>query len=310
MSKQMQGNLMLLVTALIWGLSFTAQRKGMEYIGPFTYNSIRFLIGAAVLVPVFKLMDARRAANPDIHPSREEQNRQQHHLRVGGLLCGLALFAGSTLQQLGILYTTAGKSAFITAFYMVLVPVFSVFLGRRIRPVIWLCVVIAVTGMWLLTMRGGLSMGRGELLTLICSLGYAAQILLIDKYSPLVDGVRLSAIQFAVTGLGSIPLMVLFETPHWSQIVSCTVPILYGGIGVCGVAFTFQVLAQKYAEPTVASLIMCLESVFGAIFGALILHETMRPRELCGCIILFAAIILSQLPDEKLPPVLRQRRRT
>ncbi len=212
-------------------------------------------------------------------------------------MCGVTLFIGTSFQQMGIVYTTAGKSGFITAFYMVLVPLLSVFLGKRIRPIIWLCVAMSLTGLAMLTMKDGFSIGKGEWLTLLSAFGYALQILAIARWSPVLDGVRLSSLQFLWAGVFSIPFMLLTETIHPPAIAACWLPLLYSGVLTCGIAFTFQVIAQRYTEPTVASLIMCLESVFSAIFGALILHELLAPRELAGCAIMFAAILLSQIPE-------------
>lgn len=285
---------MLLLTALIWGSSFVAQRAGMEYIGPFTFNGIRSLIGGLVLIPVIFLFSKEKNAEL----TEAEKKAGKKTLLLGGILCGIVLFAASSLQQIGMVYTTAGKAGFITALYIVLVPILGVFIRKKVKPIVWLCVILAVAGLYLLCMTDGLSLGRGDLLVLLCAFAFSIHILVIDYFAPRTDGVALSCIQFFVCGILSLFPMFLAETPVWSAILDCWIPILYAGVLSCGVAYTLQILAQKHTDPTVASLLLSLESVFAAIAGAIILHEQLAPRELAGCVLMFAAIIIAQLPSK------------
>ncbi|HML36912.1 MAG TPA: DMT family transporter [Bacillota bacterium] len=315
MSKKLRGDLMLFTAALIWGASFVAQKAGMEYIGPFTFNVLRFLLGSAVLIPVIFLMDRLKKQNgesetaegaltsgtPQIETGLEVK-KDKKTLIAGGLSCGIALFIGGTLQQFGVMYTSAGKAGFITALYIVLVPLFGLFFRHKVRPVIWVCVVLAVIGLYLLCVKEGFSIAKGDLLVLACAFGFASHILIIDHFSPKTDGVRLSCLQFLTAGLLSLPGMLLFETVDWGNIVACAEPILYSAVLSCGAAYTLQILGQRDTEPAVASLLLSLESVFAVIAGIIILKEHISPRELLGCCIMFAAIILAQLPEKKEKP--------
>lgn len=294
MGKKLQGTMMLLLTALIWGSSFVAQRAGMEYIGPFTFNGIRSLIGGLVLIPVIFLFSKEKNAEL----TEAEKKAGKKTLLLGGILCGIVLFAASSLQQIGMVYTTAGKAGFITALYIVLVPILGVFIRKKVKPIVWLCVTLAVAGLYLLCMTDGLSLSQGDLLVLLCAFAFSIHILVIDYFSPKTDGVALSCIQFFVCGILSLFPMFLAETPVWSAILDCWIPILYAGVLSCGIAYTLQILAQKHTDPTVASLLLSLESVFAAIAGAIILHEQLAPRELAGCVLMFAAIIIAQLPSK------------
>lgn len=289
---------MLLLTAFIWGTAFVAQRKGMEYIGPFTFNGIRSFIGAVVLVPVILFIrNGARKKSPD-SPDALLSAGSKKNLLIGGLACGVLLFTASTLQQAGMVYTTSGKAGFITALYIVIVPILGLFVGKRVRPLIIICVIMAVAGLYLLTIKEGFSVNRGDLLILACAFFFSIHILVIDHFSPRTNAVALSGIQLFVTGLVSVPCMAVFETVDWSAVLDCAIPILYAGVMSCGVAYTMQIVAQKYTEPTVASLLLSLESVFAALAGAVILGEVLSGRELAGCIIMFVAIILAQLPEK------------
>ena len=294
--KKLRGNLMLTLTALIWGASFVAQSVGNELVGPFTFNAVRTLLGALTLLPVIALLDRLRGPQPA--RTVAEKRRAGKVLWLGGLCCGAALFAASTMQQVGISFTTAGKAGFITALYIVLVPILGIFLGKRAPRIVWLCVAVAVAGLFLLCVKENFSIGKGDLLVLCCALLFAVHILIIDHFSPLVDGVRMSCIQFLVAGLLGVPLMFWFETPTFSGILAAWVPICYSGILSCGVAYTLQIVAQKDTDPTIASLLLSLESVFAALSGWALLHETLTLRELLGCALVFAAIILAQLPPK------------
>lgn len=316
MSKKLKGNFMLLLTAMIWGSSFVAQRAGMDYIGPFTFNCLRCLLGGLVLMPVILLLSRFDRANADSDSEGKNTGNPEatddpvmetvapgkkidRTLVLGGVSCGLVLFAASSLQQIGLVYTTAGKAGFITALYIVIVPVLGIFIGKKIRPVIWLCVGLSIVGLYLLCMTGGFSVERGDLLVLLCALGFALHILVIDYFSPKTDGIKMSCIQFWVCGIVSLPFLFLTETVDWSNILNCWLPICYAGILSCGVAYTLQIVAQKNTEPTVASLLLSLESVFAVLAGILVLHEQITPRELMGCLIVFIAIIIAQLPSRE-----------
>lgn len=293
---------MLLLTALIWGSSFVAQRAGMEYIGPFTFNGIRSIIGGLVLIPVILLLSRSNAAdseNTEEELSAEEKKAGQKTLLLGGISCGIILFIASSLQQIGLVYTTAGKAGFITALYIVIVPILGVSIGKKVRPIVWFCVALSVVGLYLLCMDGRFSFSKGDFLILLCAFAFSVHILVIDHFSPKTDGVKMSCIQFFVCGAISLLPMAVFETPSWSAILECWFPILYAGAISCGVAYTLQIVAQKDTDPTIASLLLSLESVLAAISGVVILHEQMAPRELLGCVIMFAAIIIAQLPSRE-----------
>ena len=297
MSKKMKSNILLLLTAIIWGSAFVAQKSGMDYVEPFTFNGIRTFIGGLVLIPVIFFMEKK---NPPEEISREEKTKKNKELLIGGICCGLALFAASSLQQFGVSYTTAGKAGFITTLYVVFVPIISVLLRKKVRPIMWLCVAMGAVGLYLLCMTdASFRLTFGDTLVLLCAVAFAVHILTVDHFSPKMDGIKLSCIQFLTVGIVSMVCMFIFEHPDIHAILDCAVPILYAGMLSCGLGYTFQVVAQKHAEPTVASLLMSLESVFAVVFGALLLHETMSMRELSGCLIIFIAVIISQLPEKK-----------
>ena len=293
----MQSNILLLLTAIIWGSAFVAQKSGMDYVEPFTFNGIRTFIGGLVLIPVIFFMEKK---NPPEEISREEKTKKNKELLIGGICCGLALFAASSLQQFGVSYTTAGKAGFITTLYVVFVPIISVLLRKKVRPIMWLCVAMGAVGLYLLCMTdASFRLTFGDTLVLLCAVAFAVHILTVDHFSPKMDGIKLSCIQFLTVGIVSMVCMFIFEHPDIHAILDCAVPILYAGMLSCGLGYTFQVVAQKHAEPTVASLLMSLESVFAVVFGALLLHETMSMRELSGCLIIFIAVIISQLQEKK-----------
>lgn len=279
--------MLLLLTALIWGAAFVAQSAGMEQNGPFTFNTVRMILGGIVLIPCIALFDKMR------HVRLGWRNADKN-LWVGGCLCGVALFTGATLQQFGIQYTSAGKAGFITALYVIFVPLCRLFAGKRPGKLLWGSVALAAVGMYLLCMDGSLALSKGDVLVLLGAFGFTAHILIIDHFSQKVDGVRMSCIQFFVAGALSLVCMFLFETPSVPAILSAWAPILYAGLLSCGVAYTLQVVAQKDTDPTVASLILCLESVFAVLFGWLLLGETLSMKELLGCILMFVAIVLAQ----------------
>lgn len=288
--------LLLFLAAVIWGVAFVAQSVGMEYVGPFTFSCVRSIIGGLVLLPVIWFMNGKKKKTPC---TEEERQTARKNLLLGGTLCGLCLFAATNFQQFGILYTTAGKAGFITACYIVLVPVFSIFLGKKCARTVWLSVALAVAGLYLLCITGDLTIGRGDILVFVCALLFSIHILVIDHFSPLADGVKLSCIQFFVCGILSGVGMFLTEEPHLLDILAAWMPILYAGAMSCGVAYTLQIVGQKDMNPTVASLILSLESCVSVLAGWLLLGQALTGRELLGCAAMFIAIILAQLPERK-----------
>ncbi len=286
--KELRGSLLLLLTAMIWGAAFVAQSAGMDYIGPFTFNGLRMILGALVLLPF--ILVKRRGQAQAAQPVRERKP-----LILGGILCGVALFAGSTLQQIGIMGTTAGKAGFITAMYVVMVPVFALFLGHRQKWLLWVSVALSAVGMYFLCVSGSVSISRGDAMVFAGAVGFSVHILLIDHFSPQVDGIKLSCLQFFVSGALGVACMFLFEEPQLTQIFAAWLPLLYAGVLSCGLAYTLQILGQKDTDPTVASLILCLEAVFSVVFSWLLLGEVLTVRELFGCALIFAAILLAQL---------------
>lgn len=315
MKQQAKGTIYLLLTAFIWGSAFVAQKKGMDFIGPFTFNGIRSFIGTLVLIPViwFMVRAARAKAGaaaesspgesavsgPD--PDALSDPDSKRNLLIGGICCGIAMFSASSLQQIGMVYTSSGKAGFITALYIIIVPLLGILIGKKVRPILWLCVAMAVVGLYLLTMSGAITVNKGDILITACAFVFAAHILIIDHFSPRTNAVALSAVQLFVTGLLSLPCMIIFEDIDWSAVLDCWLPILYAGVLSCGVAYTLQVVAQKFTDPTVASLLLSLESVFAVLAGMVVLGEMMSGREFAGCVIMFSAIILAQLPEKKQP---------
>ena len=296
MNKRLQGTLILALAALVWGISFVSQSESMNFIEPNTFNGIRTLLGCISLLPVIYVIDMQKKKKGTFVPMTATQKKD---LLLGGILCGIFLCAASTIQTYGLKYTTAGKSGFITALYMIFVPIASVFLGKKIRPTVVVSILIALVGMYFLCIKkGSFQINKGDIYTLICSVIFTFHILVIDHFSAKVDGVRLSCMQFLMGGTLNTMLMFLIESPQLSLILKCTAPILYSGIMSCGVAYTFQIIGQKHAEPTVASLVMSLESVFAALAGWLLLSEAMNIREIVGCIMMFGAIVLVQLPEK------------
>lgn len=299
-------SLLLLLTATIWGSAFVAQSVGMDYVEPFTFTAVRNIIGAVVLVPCIGLLQKMRAKEElqggiegGTLDGVESQKQKRKTLLVGGVSCGVLLFVASNLQQFGIQYTTVGKAGFITAMYIVLVPILGIFLKKKVGLRVWSGVVIAVAGLYLLCMTdSGFSLQKGDVLVLICALAYAVHILVIDYFAPKVDGVKMSCIQFFVCGVLSAICMFLFESPDMTRILQAWAPILYAGVLSSGVAYTLQIVGQKGMNPTVASLILSLESVVSVIAGWVILGQALSMRELAGCGLMFAAIILVQLPTK------------
>ena len=289
MHKRIVGNLLLLLTAFIWGVTFVTQSLSMEYVGPFTFNAFRCFFGGSVLLPVIFMMKRRKEKQSPV---------QKKHTLVGGVLCGAFLFLGSSFQQIGIQYTTVQKASFISALYIILVPIFSLFSGRRPSSLGWAAVGISTAGLYLLCIREDLTINPGDAYIFVSAILYAGHILAVDRTIAHADGVSMSCIQFYVTALLSVGCMFLFEKPVLSDIKMAAGSMLYAGVMSNGVAYTLQIIAQKNTAPAVASLILSLESVFGALAGWLFLGERFSYREGAGMLLMFFAIIISQLPGK------------
>ncbi|MBE5941026.1 MAG: DMT family transporter [Lachnospiraceae bacterium] len=298
MTQNMKGNILLLLTAFIWGCAFVAQRTGMEYIGPLTFNGIRSIVGGVTLL-VFLFFRSRFLKNKTDVENSVRKNVSWKYTLLCGAVCGICLFAGTTLQQMGMVYTTAGKAGFITALYIILVPLLGLLLGKKIHAIVWFGVILAIVGLYLLCVGEDFTVNKGDMLVLLCSVAFTFHITFVDKVSQKIDGVVISCIQLFVCGLISLPGMLLTETIDLDLILQCAIPILYAGVLSCGVAYTLQIVAQKYTEPTVASMIMSLESVFALLSGMIILKEKISMLEMLGCVLMFIAIILAQLPEKK-----------
>ena len=300
---QVRNSFLLLLTAIIWGSAFVAQSVGMEHVEPFTFTFTRSIIGGVVLIPVIVLLRKTDSAAM----RRDSQGKDFAGIKgitkyewLGGICCGVALCAASNFQQIGMLHTTVGKAGFITALYVVIVPILGLFLRKRVPALIWFCVVLSVAGLYLLCMpKGAFSLAQGDVLVLICALLFSFHILIIDYFSPKGDGVVISCIQFFVCGILSGIIMLFVENPTFANIMDAKWSILYAGALSSGVAYTLQVVAQKGVNPTVASLILCLESVVAVLAGWIILGDKLTSRELAGCILMFVAIVLAQLPTPK-----------
>lgn len=292
---QLKGVLMLLITAMIWGAAFVAQSVGMESVGAFTFSAVRMFMAVCILLPVVLVRDKRikRALPPEKQELFRKRNRNT--LRYGAIL-GLVLFTAANLQQMAFNYAASGKIAFITALYIFFVPLLSLFLGKRMPLLTWVSVGMACVGMYFLCVNPQEpgKINTGDLLTLGSAVMNAIHILLIEKYVAEADGVKLSCVQFTVAATISAVAMFVFEKPTLTAIGDAIVPLLYAGVLSCGLAYTLQIIGQRYTDSTVASLLMCLESVFGALFGALLLGERLSGREILGCAVMFAAILLSQ----------------
>jgi len=304
-NQKLKGNLLLLFTAVVWGASFIAQSKGVEQVSPVAFIGIRSLLGSAVLLPVIFFLDRRRKKK-----GREVMGWNKP-LWLGGILCGLFLCAATTLQTMGMVETSPGKAGFITALYMVIIPLCQIFRGRKPSPAALVSVLLAVGGMYLMCIGGSFTLNRGDLLIFACAFFFAGHILVIDHFSPMVDGIKLSCVQFFVCGLINTCWMLLFEEVTLGPILQSWMSIGYAGVFSCGVAYTLQIVGQKYTDPTSASIIMSLESVFATLFTVLcvalgwdLTGGQLTLKELCGCALMFGAILLVQLPD------LRQKKNT
>ncbi len=291
MKNRLRGSLALLIGTVIWGSAFIAQSVGMDYIGPFTFQTMRSVLAVPFLILVVFVMER--------NPKDTVKKWLQPQLWKAGLPCGIALFVAAGLQQMGIVHTSAGKAGFITAMYIVLVPILGLFLKKKPPFTAWISVCLAVVGLYLLSCVGVSQVNIGDLYLLGCAFGYAVQITIVDRMSGGMDGLRLNCVQSLICGILSGAVMLITEEPVLSNILACWIPLVYAGIFSLGIAFSLQIVGQKYLEPTPASLIMSLESVFAVLFGWLLLNERMTNYEIIGCILMFTAVIISQIPVKK-----------
>ena len=308
MNHNLKYNFLLMLAALIWGSAFVAQSVGMDYLGPFSFNCVRSFMGSLVLLPVIWFMDRQKKETAEHDGQKTEEGTREQNKKVllsGGLCCGVILTLSTSLQQIGIKYTTAGKAGFITALYILIVPLLGLILGKKVGIKTWIGVALAVAGMYLLCIKEGFSISYGDFMVLLCALIFSLHILAVDYFSPRVDGIRLSCIQFFVCGCISAVPMLVWEHPEISQIIRAWQPLAYAGVLSSGVAYTLQIVTQKHLNPTVASLLMSLESVFAVLTGWLVLNERLSPKELLGCVLVFTAIILAQLPQKQKKPAVK-----
>ena len=289
-----------ILAAFIWGTAFVAQDLCADSIGTFAFNATRYFIAVLALLVVIAISDRAKKNKPAL--TAEEKKAANKQLWLGGLCCGVALAIASNFQQAGLVAgTDAGKAGFITALYVVLVPVFGLFFKRKVSLPVWIAVVCSVVALYLLCIKGDFSLAAGDLLILVCAVCFAVHILVIDHFTAYCDGVKLSCLQFLFAGIISAVCMFLFETVDFAAIWSCILPLLYVGIFSCGVGYTLQILAQKDSNPTVVTILLSLESVFAVIAGAIVLHQQMTAREYIGCVVMFVAVILAQIqfPEKK-----------
>lgn len=318
-THKVRNTILLLLTALIWGVAFVAQSVSMDYIEPLTFICLRSLIGGIVLLPCIWVFDHLDGKKRDVDKEERGMDADRsgsgstpaatktagktyrwwtdRKLLLGGVVCGLFLFAANCFQQTGIQYTTVGKAGFITSFYIIIVPLMGIFLKRYCGILTWVAVVIALAGLYFLCMNEELQLQTGDFLILISAFLFAGQIMAIDYFNTFLDGVKMSCIQFFTGAVLGCIGMLLFENPQLSLIFDAAVPVLYTGVMSTGVAYTLQIIGQKGMNPTMAALILSLESVFSALSGFVILRQVLSGRELLGCVLMFAAIILAQLPD-------------
>lgn len=307
-AKTIRNSILLFLTACIWGLAFVSQSKGMESMGPFTFNGVRSLLGAAavfplVLLQIHKEKAAAGTAKTEGLEKYTEQKKGRGLILAGGLFCGLAYTAGTTLQQIGILYTTVGKAGFITTLYIIFVPLLGILLKKKVPGIVWFGAVMAAVGLYLLCMEERFSLSPGDTFIILCALAFAVHIMVIDYFSPKVAGIYLSCMQLFVCGVLSLITAFLLESPSLAQLKDGMVSLLYAGIMSCGVGYTLQIIGQKGMHPAVASLILSMESVVAAVsaylaykLGFLRADQSMTGRQISGCVIVLAAVLLVQMP--------------
>jgi len=288
MSPKLRSDLILFLAAIIWGFAFVAQRVGMEYVGPFTFNGVRFILGTLVLVPFLFIGKKFSPKDPSLVISRRK-------IFLGVIITGILLFIGVSLQQVGLKTTTAGKAGFITGLYVVFVPIVGIFLGHRINLYTWLGVLFSATGLYFLSIKSGLRIEHGDLLVLGCAVVFTFHVLMIGWLSPRMNSFDLATGQFAICALLNILVASSIESVDAGKIIEAAVPILYGGILSVGIAYTLQVIAQKEAHPAYASIILSMEAVFAALGGWMILHESLSQRSLIGCVLMLAGMVIVQI---------------
>ncbi len=288
--KKLRAGFMLMIAALVWGAAMSFQSEGMQHVGPLTFQAVRFLLGGTVLLPAVFILGKK-------DPGADREDYNPKGVFWGGAVCGFFLMVACTLQQFGILYTTVGKAGFLTSLYIIVIPILGIFLKKKIGLNVWLSVVLAMVGMYLLCMKESLVLSKGDTLVFVCAFIFSFQIMAVDKYASIYNALKLSCIQFYVCGILSLVVMFVFEKPDISSILTAWLPILYTGAASCGIGYTFQTIAQKDLQPAIASIIMSLESVFAALFGWILLGQKMSVREIIGCFVMFAAITIAQLFD-------------
>lgn len=291
MNRNLKGSLILILCAFIWGMAFSAQSTATDYIGSFTFVFLRSLITSIVLFAVYPIL--RKGGTS----KQNDETSKKQYLGLGALL-GAILFSAMSLQQIGIAYTTAAKSGFVTALYIVIIPLVGLFMGKRIEKKVGFGVVISLIGMAMLCLKDDLSINIGDLITLGCAFVLSFHIIFVDKYAGGMNAILLSAIQFGASALCALPFMLALETISFANILACSTSILYAAVCSGAIGYTLQMIGQKYTEPTLASLLMCLESVFAAIGGWILLGEALAVREIFGCLLMLSASVIAQLPDK------------
>ena len=287
-----RSNLLLILASIIWGCAFVAQNVGMNYIGPWTFSTIRFLIAGFSLLAIIPILDKKRT-----HVIRPKTKEEKQKLLLGSVLCGLALSIGSIVQQIAMLTVPVAKAGFLTTLYVLFVPIITLLFGKKIPLKVWIGIAMALFGLYLLSMAGNLALGIGEIFLILAAFLFAIHIIIIGHFSTRVDPVRLSCGQLLIGGFATVIPMIVIERPTIVSILAAYIPLLYTGIFSSCVAYTLQIFAQKEANPTIAGMLLSLESVFAALAGYLILNQVLNTRELIGCVLIFIAIVIAQLPD-------------
>lgn len=289
-----KSNLLLILASIIWGCAFVAQNVGMNYIGPWTFSTICFLIAGFSLLAIIPILDKKRT-----HVIRPKTKEEKMKLLLGSVLCGLALSIGSIVQQIAMLTVPVAKAGFLTTLYVLFVPMITLLFGKKIPLKVWIGIAMALFGLYLLSMAGNLAIGIGEILLILAAFLFAIHIIIIGHFSTRVDPVRLSCGQLLIGGFATVIPMIVIEKPTIGSILAAYIPLLYTGIFSSCVAYTLQIFAQKEANPTIAGMLLSLESVFAALAGYLILHQVLNTRELIGCVVIFIAIVIAQLPNRR-----------
>ncbi len=289
--KELRGTVLLLIAACVWGIAFVAQSVGAQKVGPFTFLCLRSVLGGIVLLPFIAVRGTKREDNSTVKGGCT--------LWVGGLLCGTCLFVASYFQQAGIPHTSVGNAGFITTLYILIVPILGLLFGKKVQGRLWFCIGLAVVALYLLTIKESLRISVGDSLVMLCALVFSGHILLVDRFSPRVDGVKLACIQFFVVGALALLPMLLLEKPSLNDLKAAWLPMAYAGVMSSGVGYTLQIIGQKYTRPAVASLVMSLESVFAVLAGVVVLGQIPSVKEGIGCVLMFVAIILAQLPQKR-----------